>query len=313
MPMHRSLCQLSHSLSIARGVVICLLCMAASFTAADAGEDAVSALQASATNLSYGEDPRQVIDLWLPTEVAQPPLIVYVHGGAWRLGDRSRVAAKPAWALEAGWALASVEYRLTPQVRHPAHVEDIAAAVAWIQQHHQQLGVDPHRVALLGHSAGAHLVTFVGVDGQLRARAGIHDPGLRAVIALDGAGYDIPAIMASGNRQLRRIYSDAFGDDPAGWVAASPTHQIKPADHHPSFLLFSVAHREAATVAAAELARRLMEVGAQAQAVPIPNTTHAEINRSFGLADATTTALATAFLHEAFKPVASPTEEITNP
>jgi acetyl esterase/lipase len=265
----------------------------------DEGADP-GAIAPSHAGLAYGQDPRQVLDLWLPPGRTDCPLVIYVHGGGWRLGDRSRVGGKAAWALAQGWAFASVEYRLTPQVRHPAHIQDVAAAVAWLAAKSADYAIAGRRLALLGHSAGAHLVCLLGTDAARRRAAGIPDGAIRAVIGLDGAGYDIAAAIADAKPTAKPMFIEAFGEDPAGWGDASPLSHVAAGGTYPAFLLPYVARRAASGRMAEELARRLRDAGGQASALPVQDSSHAQINRSFGTDGDPPTAAALALLRTAF-------------
>lgn len=271
----------------------------------DEAGDQPGDLSPTRSALAYGQDPRQVIDLWLPA-TANPPLVVWVHGGGWRMGDRRNTGMKPAWAIAAGWAFASVEYRLSPQVRHPAHAEDVATAVAWLSARGAELGFDGRRVALLGHSAGAHLVAVVGTDAALRTRCGLDGSILRAVIGLDGAGYDIAATVAAATPRAKRMYEDAFGTDPSGWPTASPALLVRAGQTYPPFLLPYVAHREASAAVAEDFAARLRAAGGEAVALAVPDSSHALINRRFGGTDDAVTTAAGALLTRAFSSAATP-------
>lgn len=281
-------------------LVLCAATLVAAAAEDDSGDDAAS-IAATRSGLAYGEDPRQVIDLWLPAAGAQrPPLVVWVHGGAWRMGDRRHVGAKPAWALAAGWAFASVEYRLTPQVRHPAHAEDVATAVAHLAARGNELGFDGSRIALLGHSAGAHLVAVVATDAALRQRCRLGDGIVRAVIGLDGAGYDIARTVAAGPARARRLYADAFGDDAAAWTAASPAHLVAVGGTYPPMFLPYVGRRATSGAVAEDLAARLRAVGGEATTLAVPDSSHALINRRFGTADDAVTVAAAELLRRVF-------------
>lgn len=101
------------------------------------------------------------LDLYKPTGLKKPPLIVWVHGGAWRAGTRKEM---PLGALtEAGYAVASVDYRLSTQAPFPAQVHDIKAAIRFLRANQENLGVDTTRVTIAGASAGGHLAAMVGV------------------------------------------------------------------------------------------------------------------------------------------------------
>lgn len=111
------------------------------------------------------------LDLYLPdSEVKNPPLIVYVHGGAWRAGSRDKV---PVTALvDAGFAIASVDYRLSPEAVFPAQVHDIKAAIRFLRANADGHGYDASRIAIAGSSAGGHLAALVGVTNRHPALEG---------------------------------------------------------------------------------------------------------------------------------------------
>jgi len=117
------------------------------------------------------------LDLYLPPVTRRPaPVVVWIHGGAFMHGDRT--ALPPLLAQErlftrlplAGFAVASVEYRLSSEACFPAQLEDIQAAIRWLRARHDELGIDPARVAVWGESAGGHLAAFAGVAGETQGR-----------------------------------------------------------------------------------------------------------------------------------------------
>jgi acetyl esterase/lipase len=106
------------------------------------------------------------LDLYLPAEGKGPfPLIIWVHGGGWRGGSKQQL--NRCWGvLERGFALASVEYRLSGEAIFPAAVDDCKAAVSYLRLNAAKLGVDPDRFGAWGSSAGGHLVSMLGVTGD---------------------------------------------------------------------------------------------------------------------------------------------------
>lgn len=108
---------------------------------------------------------RQKLDLYLPTGERPTPLIVWIHGGAFRLGDKQDKV--PLEYLDAGYAVASINYRLSQHALFPAQIEDCKAAVRWLRAHAQQHGLDPNRIAAWGESAGGHLAAMLGVTGHV--------------------------------------------------------------------------------------------------------------------------------------------------
>jgi acetyl esterase/lipase len=104
------------------------------------------------------------LDLYLPQRKSGARLLVWIHGGAWRAGSKERMPVAPL--LKEGFAIASVNYRLTPVARFPANVHDIKAAIRWLRVNASQYGYDSSRVAIAGASAGGHLVALVGVSNR---------------------------------------------------------------------------------------------------------------------------------------------------
>ena len=182
------------------------------------------------TTFSYadrpGVDPNLTsVDVYLPAGCGPVPVVMWVHGGGWRRGDKSgaNVERKAAWAESIGAALVSVNYRLSSPgsgVMWPDHGDDVAAAVAWVQRDGAGVGLDSEHVALVGHSAGAHLVSIVGTDPALLASAGADPLGVDCVVALD-VDYDLAD--AAG----QALIANAFGTDPEVLAAASPPIQVE--------------------------------------------------------------------------------------
>jgi acetyl esterase/lipase len=134
---------------------------------------------------------RLALDLHLPTDKAKKPLIVWVHGGAWRSGSRESMPL--AALVEQGYAVASVDYRLTPVAPFPAQVHDIKAAIRFLRAKQQGLGINAERIAIAGDSAGGHLAALVGVSAgmaELEGDVGDHDgesSAVQAIVSFYGA------------------------------------------------------------------------------------------------------------------------------
>jgi acetyl esterase/lipase len=134
------------------------------------------------------------LDLYLPPVTRRPaPVVVWIHGGAFMHGDRT--ALPPLLAQErlftrlplAGFAVASVEYRLSSEACFPAQLEDIQVAIRWLRARHDELGIDPARVAAWGESAGGHLAAFAGVAGETQGRD--------QAVAFPGEPTDVMAVV----------------------------------------------------------------------------------------------------------------------
>ena len=141
------------------------------------------------------------------------PVTVWVHGGGYLKGDKSQqVAAKVALFAKRGWIFASVNYRLSRpaagNARYPDHYDDVAAAVAWLRQHVGRRGGDPKRIAVLGHSAGADIVSNVAVNPAYLKRRGQPLSALRCFAPLDTAGFDKPKASPREQVQWRLALSN---------------------------------------------------------------------------------------------------------
>ena len=112
---------------------------------------------------SYGSDPLQALDIYLPDEGDFFPVLVFLHGGAWEAGGRADGQVAPLLlGLQHGYAIVSVGYRLVPQVRYPQNLFDVKAALRWLKSNGRKYHLDPCRIAISGCSAGAHLAMMAG-------------------------------------------------------------------------------------------------------------------------------------------------------
>lgn len=245
------------------------------------------------TDYAYGADVAQHLRYWPATggsnsATGSAPLILFVHGGGWRMGSKENATgrAKVAHFPAQGYALASIDYRLVPSATVEQQAADVAASLAWLIRNAAMLGIDPGRIVLMGHSAGAHLVALVGTDPAYLERAGVGATALRGVIALDGAAYDVPAQMQDGPPMMQDIYMQAFGKDAARQRALSPTlHAAAP--NAPAFLILHVQRQDGARQSRA-LADALRAAGTAVELRAITGQGlrgHMEINRSLGEPD----------------------------
>jgi acetyl esterase/lipase len=240
----------------------------------------------------YGETPGtdpdlQSLDLSSPPGQARP-IIAFIHGGGWRIGDKATAGAgakKARVFTGRGLVYASLNYRLSPAVMHPAHVEYVAAGLAWLVANAAAQGGDPRRIVVMGHSAGAHLAALVATDARRLRAHGLRPRDLACVILLDGAGYDLtiqtPAVRARGGF-AGDMYVGAFGNDPAIWRDASPVWQANPAAPPPPFLILHTPRADAARQSSA-LAQAVRRAGGEATVKLCRGQTHASFNRDIGV------------------------------
>ena len=227
----------------------------------------------------YGQDARQQVDLYTPDDaVGDAPLVVFVHGGGWQIGNRSLVQAKPQHFKDAGYVFASAGYRLLPDAQVESQAADLGAALKALRAQAETGGFDPDTIVLMGHSAGAHLAALVASDPQY---AGDAFGAIRGVVLLDGAGYDVMTAAATPTMELPTLYKDVFGTDPARQKALSPITHVGGKDA-PHWLALYVAERPGSKMQSDALMAALAKAGKDAKAVAITGTDHGRMNRELG-------------------------------
>ena len=234
--------------------------------------------------LAYGADPLQKLDLVVPAGAAHAPLLLFIHGGGWSIGDkRMGEGLKASHFTAAGWAFASANYRLVPQATVEQQAADIASAIAFARAHAAENGLDPDRIVLMGHSAGAHLAALVGTDPRYLAAAGVPMAAVRGVVLLDGAGYDVAKQILFPGNLVAPMYDAAFGKDPARQAALSPTLNAA-APNVAAWPILPIEKRADSGPQSRELAAALTRAGDRATVVPVPDKSHRTLNMELGTA-----------------------------
>jgi arylformamidase len=234
----------------------------------------------------YGADPLlQSLDVYRPLHAGEAlPVLIFLHGGGWSGGDKGRDPTRGVFFARAGIIYITANYRLSPAVRHPAHAEDVARAVAWVRQHIARYGGDRSSVYLMGHSAGAHLAALVASAPKYLERVGVPSEIVRGAILLDGSGYDLVKRVPTSGGWIHEMLMNAFGADPSVWRDASPQHQLSREQRPPPFLLFHVEGRQASETQARSFAEGLRSVGGRAEVIPVADRTHNSIEGRIGTA-----------------------------
>lgn len=251
------------------------------------------------------------LDVYAPESAEDCPILVMIHGGGWRLGDKARggmTRYKVPHFTGAGYVYVSVNYRLSPAVRHPVHVQDVARALGWIHDHAGEYGGDPDRIFVMGHSAGAHLAALVATDERRLKAVGKDLSILKGAILLDSAAYDIPRYAGelSAPAGLIRMYRTAFGPPGPAWRDASPRHHVEAGKGIPPFLILHTGLRRAGATLSRELAEALIAAGTPARAVHAADRNHSGLNRCIGEPGDPYTALVMDFLAEHGEPEPPP-------
>lgn len=171
-------------------------------------------------NVSYGQHPRQVLDVFQPVGKTNAPVFVFVHGGGYVGGSKDANDGNvTTYFARNGLLSITVEYRLAPEYPWPAGGQDVAGAVAWIKKNAAQYGGDPDRIYLMGHSAGAtHVATYV-FDRRVQPRAG---HGVTSAILVSGR-YRVSAEPDDASFNSVRAY---FGADPINYESRSVVTRV---------------------------------------------------------------------------------------
>lgn len=179
------------------------------------------------------------LDLYRPARETPAPLLVHVHGGGWRFGDKGYRRSARRYAA-AGIATASIQYRLSDEATFPDPVRDVVAAVRWLRANADEFGLDPERVALVGGSAGGHLASLVAAAPDDER---FHPPefypdvpvAVDAVVGHSGV-YDMTAPGLRSSRLVTAFVGTDYDEAPETYRAASPVDRAASGD--PPVLLF---------------------------------------------------------------------------
>lgn len=255
--------------------------------------------------IAYGNDPLQQLDFLSARGARGPaPLVIFVHGGGWKRGDKDNATGRykaPHYTGQ-GYHFSSINYRLVPDATVEQQGEDVTKALAALLARADTLGIDRRRIVLMGHSAGAHLVALVGTDPRYLRSAGLQPGDVAGIVPIDGAAYDVPAQMEQAGRFMLKTYRGAFGEDPARQAALSPVnHSARP--NAPAFLILHVM-RDDGIVQSQALERALAASGTSVERRQFAGDGlkgHAEINRSLGNPDYPATPVVDAWLAKLFR------------
>lgn len=235
---------------------------------------------------AYGADPAQQLDVYRSETTANAPMIVMLHGGGWRNGDKRNRAVwrnKAAYWTQQGYIFISVNTRLVPDAHPVDQARDLATAMAFIQQNAARVGGNPDQIILMGHSAGAHVAGLLATRDDLRAAAGVR--AWQGTVILDTAALDLETVMQN---DPSRLYTRAFGTAPAYWTVASPINHVSRRDK--PFLVVCSSERTTPCPAAQAFGQVASANGVPVTILPVARS-HSQINETLGEANAYTAAV----------------------
>ena len=214
-------------------------------------------------------DARDLLDVFMPVNASNAPVVVFFHGGGLLQGDKGQGEYLANALVPRGIGVVSANYRLSPRVKHPAHLQDAAAAFAWTIAHIADYGGDPNQVHLAGHSAGAYMATLLALDDSYIRAAGLSSSVIHGSISISPFLY-VEEVAPDRDKTV-------WGTDLSTWRQASPSSYI--GDGKPP-LLFVYADGDA-DWRRGQIERAVRELKAAGQAsvnaVEIADRTHSSV------------------------------------
>ena len=223
------------------------------------------------------------LDMYLPTDSEngqKRPVVVFLHGGGWKVGDKSEVEDYVDLYTSAGYAVASVNYRLSGVARFPAQIFDAKTAVRWVRANAGKYGLDPHQIGVLGLSAGGHLAALLGTSEGVKTledrSEGSPDESSRVQAVVDVSGpidLTIPTHSLVGKISVDGLFGGTAQQKPELARMANPALYTT-SDDAPTLLIYGDKDDLVLPVNATLLADALHKVGVPAEILTVHGGKH---------------------------------------
>jgi acetyl esterase/lipase len=253
------------------------------------------AAQNLTANIPYADaaHERQVLDIYVPDDAKDLPVVFWIHGGGWQQGDKTDVQIKPRVFADRGFVFVSTNYRLLPHVEMDVLIRDVAMSLGWVHKNIAKHGGDPRRIFVMGHSAGAQLAALLCIDDRYLQAEGVPFDILKGCVPVDGDTYDLPAIIMTAEfRQTvhglplpKFGHRVKFGNDPKKHIDFSAVTHVAKDKGIPPFLILHVAGHPNTTAQARRLGNVLKESELPVQVFGARETTHNKLNANLGVPD----------------------------
>jgi len=215
---------------------------------------------------SYGDKKTQLLRFW-QAERPKAPIVIFIHGGSWRSGTYldSVGSAKVVHLLAQGYAFATVDYTLVPDITVEGQVQEVADAVGYLARSAPVLDIDLNKMVLMGHSSGAHVVTLLGTNTSYLDQAEVRISSIRGIISIDGSNYNAMAEFFDSPGPVARSLELAVGRDLGRLRAMSPAYRACGTNARSFLLLHAQRHGDV---------RQAVEFAAVLEAADTPVALH---------------------------------------
>ncbi len=249
------------------------------------------------SDVPYLEDghKRHVLDIYTPEKANDErlPVMLWIHGGGWQVGDKSDVALKPKVLTKRGFIFVSTNYRLLPDVTMDVLTRDVAASLGWVHRNIARYGGDPQRIFVGGHSAGAQLAALICTDDRYLKEQNVSFNALRGCVPVDGDTYDIPKIIMTaehrqtlyGGKMFTFGHRQKFGNDPEKHIDYSAVSHVAKDKNIPPFLLLYFPGNPDTRAQARRLQSVLKESEIPAATYGKRDSNHRQLNNDLGKPD----------------------------
>jgi acetyl esterase/lipase len=238
---------------------------------------------------------RQVLDIYTPEKAVTGgcPVMFWIHGGGWQVGDKGDVALKPKVLCERGFVFVSTNYRLLPDVEMDVLIRDVAKSLGWVHKNIAKYGGDPTRLFVGGHSAGAQLAALVCIDDRYLKEEGVPFDVLKGCTPVDGDTYDIPKIIMTaehrqalyGGKMFTFGHRQKFGNDPEKHVDFSAVTHVAKGKGIPPFVILYFSGNPDTTAQARRLEAVMKQADIPVSAYGKEDSNHSRLNNDLGNPD----------------------------
>jgi acetyl esterase/lipase len=224
------------------------------------------------TDLAYGSEVRQRLDVYLPHTQAPRPVVIFWYGGSWSQGSKGEYRFVGETLARAGFVAFLPDYRLYPQVTFPLFDEDGARAVAWVERHAAEFGGDARHIVLMGHSAGAHTAALLAFDHDLLRRFGGEPACIAGLVGLSG-----PYELVPDSAGLRATFAPPY--TPRDWQPIQFVDAAAP----PALLLHGEDDKDVRPAQTLDLQQALQAIGVRVEVHLYPHRGHGATIAPFAL------------------------------